>query len=107
VNFRVPRVLGYLDAAFADPAIGLASAATHVAVTPPHLAHLLKAHTGLTFLEQLRGRRMRHAEHLLQTTPASIKETAYACGYAGAGSFGRDFKRTHGCSARVWRAARS
>jgi AraC-like DNA-binding protein len=87
-------------------AIGLASAAQHVDVTPSHLDRLLKEHTGLPFLQHLRLIRMRHAEGLLLTTTSSIKETAYACGYGGTCSFGRDFKRTHGCAARAWRAMR-
>lgn len=106
-NFRVARVLSYLEEQFADATICLASAAQHVHVTPSHLERLLKEHTGLTFLQHPRRIRMRHAERLLLTTTSSIKETAYACGYAGAGSFGRDFKRTHGCAARVWRAGRT
>jgi AraC-like DNA-binding protein len=103
-NFRVARVLSYLEEQFADATICLASAARHVDVTPPHVDRLLKEHTGLTFLQHLRCIRMRHAERLLLTTTSSIKETAYACGYAGTGSFCRDFKRTHGSAARVWRA---
>jgi AraC-like DNA-binding protein len=103
-NFRVVRVLGYLEEQFADAEICLASAARHVDVTPPHLDRLLKGHTGLTFLQHLRRIRMRHAERLLLMTTSSIKETAYACGYAGTGAFGRDFKRTHGCAAGAWRA---
>lgn len=103
-NFRVARVLSYLEEQFADVTISLASAAHHVDVTPPHLDRLLRGHTGLTFLQHLRRIRMRHAERLLLTTTSSIKETAYACGYAGISSFGRDFKRTHGCAATVWRS---
>jgi AraC-like DNA-binding protein len=103
-NFRVVRVLCYLEERFADATISLASAAQHVDVTPPHLDRLLKEHTGLTFLQQLRAIRMRHAERLLLMTTSSIKETAYACGYTGTGNFGRDFKRTHGCAAGAWRA---
>ena len=103
-NFRVVRVLHYLEEQFADATICLASAARHVGVTPSHLDRLLKEHTRLTFLQHLRRIRMRHAEHLLLTTISSIKETAYDCGYARTGSFGRDFKRTHGCAAKVWRA---
>jgi AraC-like DNA-binding protein len=105
-NFRVARVLRYLEEQFADAAIGLASAAQHVDVTPSHLDRLLKEHTGLPFLQHLRLIRMRHAEGLLLTTTSSIKQTAYACGYGGTCSFGRDFKRTHGCAARAWRAMR-
>jgi AraC-like DNA-binding protein len=103
-NFRVVRVLSYLEEQFADATICLASAARHVDVTPPHVDRLLKEHTGLTFLQHLRRIRMRHAERLLLMTTSSIKETAYACGYAGTGAFGRDFKRTHGCAAGAWRA---
>jgi AraC-like DNA-binding protein len=75
MNFRVGRVTSYLEEMFADPTIRLASAARHVDVTPSHLERLLKEHTGLTFRQQLRRIRMRHAEHLLLTT-VSIKETA-------------------------------
>ena len=92
---------------FADSTIRLTSAARHVDVTPPHLDRLLKEQTGLTFLQQLRRIRMRHAERLLLTTPSSIKETAYACGYPSTGSFGRDFRRAHGCTPRLWRDART
>jgi AraC-like DNA-binding protein len=105
-NFRVARVLRYLEERFADPALGLAAAAQHVEVTPSHLDRLLKEHTGLPFLQHLRLIRMRHAEALLLTTTSSIKETAYACGYTVTCNFGRDFKRTHGCPARAWRAMR-
>ena len=106
-NFRVARVVWYLEDTFADPTIRLASAARHVDVTPPHLDRLLKEHTGLTFLQQLRRIRIRHADCLLRTTVSSIKETAYACGYASPGSFGRDFRRVHGCSPRAWRDLRT
>jgi AraC-like DNA-binding protein len=106
-NFRVARAVKYLEDTFADPAIRLASAAQHVEVTPPHLDRLLKEHTGLTFLQQLRRIRMRHAERLLLTTMSSIKETAYACGYPSTGSFGRDFRRVHGCAPSEWRNLRT
>ena len=106
-NFRVTRVVRYLEDTFADPTIRLASAAQQVDVTPPHLDRLLKEHTGLTFLQQLRRIRMRHADSLLLTTASSIKETAYACGYTSAGSFGRDFRRVHRCSPTEWRDLRA
>ncbi|PYR26655.1 MAG: GlxA family transcriptional regulator, partial [Acidobacteria bacterium] len=76
-------------------------------VTPPHLDRLLKEHTGLTFLQHLRRIRVRHAERLLLTTVSSIKETAYACGYSSPGSFGRDFRRVHGCAPSHWRDLRT
>jgi AraC-like DNA-binding protein len=101
-NYRVTRALDYLEDRFSNTALDLASAARHVDVTPSHLDHLLKEHTGLTFLGHLRQIRMRHAEQLLMTA-RSVKETSYLCGYAAVCSFGRDFKRTFGCAPRVWR----
>jgi AraC-like DNA-binding protein len=106
-NFRVMRVVKYLEDAFADPTICLASAARQVDVTPSHLDRLIKEHTGVTFLQQLRRIRIRHADRLLRTTTSSIKETAYACGYTSPGSFGRDFRRVHGCSPTEWRDLRA
>jgi AraC-like DNA-binding protein len=106
-SYRVARVMRHLEDTFADSTIRLVSAAQYVDVTPPHLDRLLKEHTGLTFLQQLRRIRMRHAEALLLTTMSSIKETAYACGYTSTGSFGRDFRRVYGCSPREWRDLRT
>jgi len=106
-NFRVARVLSYLEEVFSDQTIRLASAARHVDVTPSHLDRLLKEHTGLTYLQQLRRIRIRHAERLLLTTTSSIKETAYASGYTCTGSFHRDFRRVHGCPPRAWRDFRT
>lgn len=106
-NFRVPRAVRYIAANFADSRIDLASVARAVDVTPTHLDRLLKEHTGLTFLQQLRHQRMRHADLLLLTTAASIKEIASDCGYISLANFGRDFQRVHGCAARVWRAHRT
>ena len=106
-NFRVARVLSYLEEVFPDQTIRLASAARHVDVTPSHLDRLLKEHTGLTYLQQLRRIRIRHAERLLLTTTSSIKETAYASGYTCTGSFHRDFRRVHGCPPRAWRDIRT
>ena len=106
-SFRVARVVRYLEDRFADPAIRLASAAQHVDVTPAHLDRLLKEDTRLTFLQQLRRIRVRHAERLLMTTMSSIKETAYACGYTSTSSFGRDFRRVNGCSPSEWRDLRT
>lgn len=106
-NFRVPRAVRYIEERFADASIDLASVARAVDVTPSHLDRLLKEHTGLTFLRQLRRIRMGHADRLLLTTSASIKEIAYACGYTNLASFGRDFQRAHGCAPRVWRAHRT
>jgi transcriptional regulator GlxA family with amidase domain len=103
-HFKVAHVLTYLEQRFPDPAIRLSSAARHAELSPAHLARLLKASTGLTFLHHLRRFRVRHAERLLLTTMLSIKEIAGQCGYSASGSFDRDFRRMHRCAPSVWRA---
>jgi AraC-like DNA-binding protein len=102
--FKVADLLGHLEQRFADPALCLSRAARHAALSPGHLARLLKASTGLTFLQHLRRLRVQHADRLLLTTMFSIKEIAAQCGYGATGSFNRDFQRVHGCAPRMWRA---
>jgi AraC-like DNA-binding protein len=106
-NFRVPRAVRCIEERFAEATIHLGSVATTVGITPPQLNRLLKEHTGLTFLQQLRRIRIRHADQLLLTTAASIGDIARACGYTSLARFGRDFQRAHGCAPRVWRAHRT
>jgi AraC-like DNA-binding protein len=103
-QFGIADVLTFLEQRFADPGIRLSSAARRAALSPAYLARLLKASTGLTFLQHLRRFRVRHADQLLLTTRLSIKEIAARCGYNGPGSFDRDFRRVHGCAPSVWRA---
>jgi AraC-like DNA-binding protein len=106
-NLRVLRAVRCIEERFAESTIRLAAVATMVDVTPLQLNRLLKEHTGLTFLQQLRRIRMRHADQLLLTTAANIREIAAACGYTSLARFGRDFQRAHGCAPRVWRAHRT
>ena len=106
-NVRVPRAVRCIEDRFAEPTIRLAAVATVVEITPLQLNRLLKEHTGLTFHQQLCRVRMRHADRLLLTTAASIREIAGACGYTSLARFGRDFQRAHGCAPRVWRAHRT
>ena len=106
-NARVARAVRCIEDRFAESTIRSAVVATVVGLTPLQLNRLLKEHTGLTFLQQLRRIRMRHADQLLLTTAASIREIAAACGYTSLARFGRDFQRAHGCAPRVWRAHRT
>jgi AraC-like DNA-binding protein len=105
-QLKIAGVLTYLERQFADPGMRLSSAARHAVLSPAYLARLLKASTGLTFLQHLRRLRVRHAERLLLTTMLSIKEIAHQCGYNATGSFDRDFRRAHQCAPSAWRARR-
>lgn len=102
--FRIADALAQLEQRFTNPSIQLSSVASEVALSPTYLARLLKASTGLTFLQHLRRYRVTHAERLLLMTMMSIKEIAAECGYNSSGSFGRDFRRVHRCTPGRWRA---
>lgn len=101
--FRIADALAQLEQQFTNPSLQLSSIASDVELSPAYLARLLKASTGLTFLQHLRRHRVKHAERLLLTTMMSIKEIGAECGYNSSGSFGRDFRRVHRCTPGTWR----
>jgi AraC-like DNA-binding protein len=92
-----------LEQSFRDPAIRLHQVARAVGVTPQHLAHLLKAATGRTFLAHVHDLRLRAAEQLLRATLKSVKEIAVTVGYVSTTSFDRQFRRRYGCTPTQWR----
>ena len=102
--FRIADALAQLEQRYTNPHLQLSSLATDVELSPAYLARLLKASTGLTFLQHLRRHRVEHAERLLLRTMMSIKEIGAECGYNSSGSFGRDFRRVHRCTPGAWRA---
>ena len=103
-HFKIVEALTHLRQRFDEPTFHLSDAARHAQLSPTHLARLLKAATGMTFLQHLRRARIDHAEQLLLTTLLSIKEIAGRSGYTASGSFTRDFRRVHACTPTEWRA---
>lgn len=69
------------------------SMARLVGVSPRHLDRLFKEHRGAGFLETYREIRLRHARRLLQQSPLSIPEIAYATGFSSPAHFANAFKR--------------
>lgn len=61
-------------------------------VSPRHLDRLLKEHRGAGFLETYRAIRLNHARRLLQQSPLSISEIAYATGFSSPAHFSNAFK---------------
>ena len=57
-----------------------------------------------TPMEHLRTVRLRHAQRLLITTAAPVKEIAARCGYADPFVFCKFFKRASGCSPSDYRS---
>jgi len=105
-HFRIVEALSILQQRFTEPALRLSDVAGHARLSPTHLARLIKATTGITFLQHLRRLRVGRAEQLLLTTMLSIKEIAAQSGYSTSGSLTRDFHRVHACTPTAWRARR-
>lgn len=102
---RLARVAAYLaDAYRGEVTLAAAAAAAHV--TPTHLCHLLKAHSGRTLGEIVTEMRLDEARQRLVYTDATIAEIAFAVGYGDDKYFQRRFKRATGTTPGQFRAAR-
>jgi len=102
---RLARVAAYLADAYRSE-VTLAAAAEAAHVTPTHLCHLLKAHTGRTLGEIVTEMRLDEARQRLVYTDATIAEIAFAVGYADDKYFQRRFKRATGTTPGQFRSAR-
>ena len=61
----------------------------------------------MTFTEYVTGKRMEKAKELLRTTNKRSGEVAFAVGYRDPHYFSFLFKKTQGCTPRVYRAGGS
>ena len=67
-------------------------------VSPRHLDRLFTAQLKAGFLETYRLLRLDHAHKLLEQSPMSVSEIAFATGFASASHFSRAFQRRFGIS---------
>jgi AraC-like DNA-binding protein len=82
-----------------DPGASLRSVASALGVHPHTAAHVVRAHTGISFSAWRRQHRVTLALSLLRTRPdMSIKEIAAASGFGSTSVFDRFVRRTYGCS---------
>ncbi len=65
-------------------------------VSPRHLDRLMAEHLKTTFLAQYRAIRLDHARRLLQQSPLSVSEIAFATGFSSAGHFARCYRDAFG-----------
>jgi transcriptional regulator GlxA family with amidase domain len=102
-----PALLGVIEkmeATIEEP-LNRAAMARVVGVTPRHLDRLFHDHMDSTFLGQYRRIRLDHARRLLQQSPLSISEIAFATGFSSAGHFSRCYREAYGCAPRDERTA--
>ncbi len=74
--------------------VTLSSAARATGASTSTLVHRLRAETGRTFKDMLRGTRIDEAKKLLATTSLKIADIADRCGFSDQSHFTREFKRT-------------
>jgi AraC-like DNA-binding protein/mannose-6-phosphate isomerase-like protein (cupin superfamily) len=72
-------------------------------VTPEHLGRTLRACTGQTPTEWINARRLQQAALLLVTTPNSISDIAFDCGFSNVSYFHRLFRQRYHESPRSYR----
>lgn len=85
-----------------DPALGVRRLAEQVGTSADHLSQQFRRLRGEPLLDHILRLRMARAEHLLRDTPLAVKEVAWACGFASASYFIRQFRLRHGCTPVQW-----
>jgi AraC-like DNA-binding protein len=90
------RVMAYIRAHMADPAMCLTDAAAAAFLSPNYLTHLLRKETGSTFSELVLERRMRLARTHLMNSDKALSHIAQICGFADEAYFSRRFRKAHG-----------
>ena len=86
------RVRNWLQSHYQER-VTLAVAARATGASISTLVHRLRAETGRTFKDMLRGIRIDEAKKLLATTALEIADIADRCGFADQSHFTREFKR--------------
>ncbi|MCQ4633619.1 GlxA family transcriptional regulator [Shinella sp. CPCC 100929] len=88
-------VLEMMEASIENP-LGRPEMARLAGISPRHLDRLFLTHRGESFLDTYRAIRLAHGRRLLEQSPLSIAEIAYATGFSSAGHFSRAFKAAYG-----------
>lgn len=107
VDFRVYRVVHYIDQHFREPDLSLRAIAAHVHLSPWHVARVLKRQTGRGFVTHVRQRRIAAALGLLEESTLTVKEIANAVGCGDASQFCRQFKQACGMTPQSFRQERA
>lgn len=92
------RAKSLLDARFTEPDLEIAGIARALQVTPNHLTKLFRRELGMSVRDYLHQRRLECAEKLLHSSVLSIREIAFAAGFADPNYFTRFFRRRRGIS---------
>ncbi|MBU1304761.1 MAG: GlxA family transcriptional regulator [Alphaproteobacteria bacterium] len=95
-------VIEKMDATVENP-LDRTSMAKLAGVSVRHLDRLFATHLKTGFLDTYRAIRLKHARRLLEQSPLSISEVAFATGFSSAGHFSGSFKNAFGVTPKAAR----
>ncbi|OLP57308.1 transcriptional regulator [Rhizobium rhizosphaerae] len=72
-------------------------------ISPRHLDRLFARHMARGFLETYRSIRLAHGRRLVEQSPLSVAEIAFATGFSSAGHFSRAFSEAYGMTPHALR----
>ncbi|MFB5265231.1 helix-turn-helix domain-containing protein [Paenibacillus enshidis] len=83
--------------------ISLQTVAGHIHVHPHYLSEIFRKETGMTFGDFVTGCKIRHAMHLLASSPIKVGEVAVRVGFEDVKYFSKLFKKHTGVTPSVYR----
>lgn len=102
-HFKIHQCIQLVGSSLDDPALSVRRLAQALHCAPDYLSHLFCKETGTRLAEYINRSRVARAKHLLEATPLTVKEVAWACGYMDPGYFTRIFHRLEDATPRAWR----
>ena len=94
------RIMDVINQNIQNSDISIDEIATEVGISRVHLHRKMKALTGQTPHDFIRGIRLKQAANLLRQPGMNIAEIVYACGFSSAASFATIFKKFYGMAPR-------
>jgi methylphosphotriester-DNA--protein-cysteine methyltransferase len=101
------RMVRALDERYREPLLDEPGFAESLGTSTSNLAHTLKYHTGMTFLQHLHRRRTEDAFRQLTTSSRSAEEIARRVGYSSGNQLRRNLRERYGLTARGIRAGKA
>lgn len=99
---HVEHIMDWVEAHFKEP-FRLQRIAEDLHLSPYHLSHLFKQHTGRTLSDYIAARRVREACALLMLTSKSVKQIGREVGGLGEAYFCHLFKKWKGITPQTYR----
>lgn len=99
---RIKTIFNYVQNHF-DQAIDLQTIADTINMTRQSFCRYFKQCTGQTFSEFVNQFRISQATQMLASTPGSIGEISYRCGFNNLSTFNKQFKKTTGMTPLAYR----